>query len=305
MTWGKLVESVPNISEGRRRSVVEHVAAAAKGSGRKVIDISSDPDHNRSVITVVGQPEKLADGIFNLAKAAVETIDLRGHSGAHPRMGAVDVIPFVPIRGVAMSDCISLSEEVGSRIAEQLGVPVYLYEESARLNERRNLAAVREGEFEGLTMKLADPDWKPDFGELHPHPSAGAVAVGAREFLIAYNINLDTADLKVAKEIARITRFSSGGLPYVKALGLSLEEKGITQVSMNLTNFKKTPILQVFNVVQREAARRGVSVIESEIVGKIPRQALYDVAASTLSVEDPLSGMVLEDEIEKAIAEDW
>jgi len=219
-------------------------------------------------------------------------------------MGAVDVIPFVPVRNVAMSDCISLSEDVGSRIAEDLGVPVFLYEESARLDERRNLATVREGEFEGLTTKLSDPTWEPDFGEAHPHPSAGAVAVGAREFLIAYNINLDTTDLKVAREIARIIRFSSGGLPHVKALGLSLEERGITQVSMNLTNFKKTPVLQVFDLVRREAERRGVAVLESEIVGKIPRQALYDVAASTLRVRNPLSQMVLEDEIEKEIAED-
>ncbi len=299
--WDRIIECVPNISEGRRREVVEDVVAAVAGPGRQVIDLSLDPDHNRSVITIVGEPDGLAEGIRSLVKKSVELIDLREHHGEHPRMGAVDVIPFIPIRGVTMDDCIELSRTVGKRIAEEIGLPVYLYERSATKPARANLAAIRKGEFEGFAAKISLPEWEPDFGPQEIHPSAGAVAVGAREFLIAYNINLATSNLAVAKEIASAVRSSSGGLRYVKALGFPLAEKGIVQVSMNLTNFKKTPILRVFDLVKREAERRGVLVAGSEIVGTLPRQALYDVASAALQIERFSSQLVLEERIENAL----
>jgi len=299
--WNRLIECVPNISEGRRRDIIEEIAAAAAGEGRRVIDISADPDHNRSVITIVGEPEGLSAGILALARKAVERIDLREHQGEHPRMGAIDVIPFIPVRGVTMADCAALAREVGAGITRELEVPVYLYEEAATDVSRRNLAAIRKGGFEQFAEKIAAPEWRPDFGASRIHPTAGVVAVGAREFLIAYNINLATSDLRVAKEIAATVRFSTGGLRYVKALGLPLADQGIVQVSMNLTNFKKTPLLLVFDLVQREAARRGVMVVGSEIVGMIPRQALYDVAAATLQIERFSADLVLEDQIVAAL----
>lgn len=304
MTWNKLIESVPNVSEGRNRGVVESIASAADGAGRKVIDLSMDSDHNRSVITIVGQPEGLVEGILALAKKASELIDLNLHSGEHPRMGAVDVIPFIPVRGVTMADCVALSRTVGQRIGEDLGIPVYLYEESATSQSRRNLAEIRKGEFEGFAEKIVRPEWKPDFGKARVHSTAGVVAVGAREFLIAYNIELDSFDVSLAKEIARAVRFSSGGLRYVKALGFVLAEKGIVQVSMNLTNFRKTPILRVFDLVKQEAARRGIGVIGSEIVGTVPRAALYDVARTALQLNTFSRDLVLEERIEDALRED-
>jgi glutamate formiminotransferase / 5-formyltetrahydrofolate cyclo-ligase len=297
-----LIECVPNVSEGRRAHIVERIATAAQGPGRTVLDTGLDPDHNRAVITLVGEPERLAEGVFALAARAVTEIDLRTHRGAHPRMGAVDVVPFVPVRGVTMADCVALSRTVGARIGAELDVPVYLYEASATVPTRRNLATIRKGEFEGFSEKIADPHWQPDFGPSRVHPSAGVVAVGAREFLVAYNINLATSDLEVAKRIAKAVRHSSGGLRYVKALGFALPERGIVQVSMNLTNIRKTPILRVFDLVRQEAARQGVLVIGSEIVGMVPRQALYDVAAASLRVEGfSADRMVLEERIEDAL----
>jgi glutamate formiminotransferase len=297
----ELIESVPNISEGRRPEVVERIARAAEGEGCWRIDTSSDPDHNRSVITLVGDAPGLTAGILRLVAQAVERIDLRTHRGAHPRMGAVDVIPFIPVQATRMEDCVALSRKVGAAIAERFAVPVLLYEESASASHRRNLALVRKGEFEGLTEKLAQPRWAPDFGPGAPHPSAGAVAVGAREFLIAFNINLASSDLEVAKRIASAVRHSSGGLRYVKALGIALEERGTVQVSMNLTNYRKTPVLRVVEAVEREARRYGVAVTDSEIVGKIPRGALYGAAAAALRLHrfDPSS--VLEERIDDVL----
>ncbi len=299
--WDRIIECGPNISEGRRREVVEEVVAVVAGPGRQVIDLSLDPDHNRSVITIVGEPDGLAKGVLSLVEKSVERIDLREHRGEHPRMGAVDVIPFIPIRGVTMDDCVELSRTVGKRIAEEIGLPVYLYERSATNAARANLSTIRKGEFEGFAAKIALPEWEPDFGPKEIHPSAGVVAVGAREFLIAYNINLATSNLAVAKEIASAVLSSSGGLRYVKALGFPLAEKGIVQVSMNLTNFKKTPILRVFDLVKREAERRGVLIAGSEIVGTLPRQALYDVASAALQIEGFSSQLVLEERIENAL----
>jgi len=297
-----LVECVPNVSEGRRADVVGRIAAAALGPGRTVVDQSLDPDHNRAVITLVGQPAPLAEGVLELVGRAIEEIDLRTHRGAHPRMGAVDVVPFVPVRGVTMDDCVALSRDVGARIAERFNLPVYLYEASATSAQRANLATIRKGEFEGFAEKITDPQWRPDFGPQRVHPSAGVVAAGAREFLVAYNINLATTDLGAAKEIAKAVRYSSGGLRYVKALGFALPDRGIVQVSMNLTNVRKTPILRVFDLVRREAERRGVLVAGSEIVGMVPREALYDVASAALQVEGfSAKDMVLEERIEATL----
>jgi len=302
--WNRIIESVPNISEGRDPEVATAIADAATGDECRLIDLSMDPDHHRSVLTFVGTPEAVAEGMIALTGVAVEKIDLRKHRGAHPRMGAVDVIPFIPVRGVSMEDCIATARQVGERIAITYDIPVYLYEEAATSDQHRNLAAIRKGEFEGFAQKMADPHWKPDFGEPRLHPTAGAVAVGAREFLIAYNINLATPDLSIAKEIASAVRYSSGGFRYVKALGLPLSARGIVQVSMNLTNFKKTAILRVFDFVKREAERRGVMVLGSEIVGTVPRQALYHTAVAALRLESFAPTLVLEDRIEEALRED-
>ncbi|MBN1858931.1 glutamate formimidoyltransferase [Candidatus Bipolaricaulota bacterium] len=296
-----VIECVPNISEGRDRAAAEAIAAAAAGPGCWLIDISSDPDHNRTVITLVGDEPGLEQGVLRLVEEAVARIDLTQHQGAHPRMGAVDVIPFIPVTGATMEDCVALSRRVGGLISQRFKIPVFLYEESAVSPERRNLAKIRSGEFEGLGKKLAEPKWAPDFGSMAPHPTAGAVAVGAREFLVAFNVNLATDDLSVAKEIATAVRHSSGGLRYVKALGLSLDERGIVQVSMNLTNFRKTPVLRVFEMVCREAERLGVLVLESEIIGKVPRQALVDAAISSLRVRSFEPSMILEEGIEEAM----
>ena len=283
----KIVESVPNFSEGRREEVVRAIVAEAeKYDGVWVLDWSMDPDHNRSVVTLIGVPEKILDALFDMAKKAVELIDLRHHKGEHPRMGAVDVIPLVPVMNISMDECVELSKKLGKRIGEELKVPVYLYEKSATKPERENLANIRKGEFEGFFEKIKDPNWKPDFGPDEVHPTAGVVAVGAREYLIAYNVNLATNDLSVAKKIAKAVRHISGGFRYVKAIGLELKEKGMVQVSMNLTNYKKSPIFRVFETIKREAARYGVNVVESEIIGMVPLQAVLDSFMWYLQVND-------------------
>ena len=283
----KIVESVPNFSEGRREEVVRAIVAEAeKYDGVWVLDWSMDPDHNRSVVTLIGVPEKILDALFDMAKKAVELIDLRHHRGEHPRMGAVDVIPLVPVMDISMDECVELSKELGKRIGEELKVPVYLYEKSATKPERENLANIRKGEFEGFFEKIKDPNWKPDFGPDEVHPTAGVVAVGAREYLIAYNVNLATNDLSIAKKIAKAVRHISGGFRYVKAIGLELKEKGMVQVSMNLTNYKKSPIFRVFETIKREAARYGVNVVESEIIGMVPLQAVLDSFMWYLQVND-------------------
>ncbi len=283
----KLVESVPNFSEGRREEVVRAIVAEAeKYDGVWVLDWSMDADHNRSVVTLIGKPDVIVDALFDMAKKAVELIDLRHHKGEHPRMGAVDVIPFVPVMNVTMEECVELSKELGRRIGEELKVPVYLYERSATKPERENLANIRKGEFEGFFEKIKDPNWKPDFGPDEVHPTAGVVAVGAREYLIAYNVNLATDDLNIAKKIAKAVRHISGGFRYVKAIGLELKEKGMVQVSMNLTNYKKSPMFRVFETIKREAARYGVNVVESEIIGMVPLQAVLDTFMWYLQVND-------------------
>ncbi len=283
----KLVESVPNFSEGRREEVVQAIVDEAKKyDGVWVLDWSMDPDHNRSVVTMIGKPDVIVDALFDMAKKASELIDLRHHRGEHPRMGAVDVIPFIPVMDMDMDEAIELSKKLGKRIGEELKIPVYLYEKSAAKPERENLATIRKGEFEGFFEKIKDPAWKPDFGPDEVHPTAGVVAVGAREYLIAYNVNLATEDLSIAKKIAKAVRHISGGFRYVKAIGLELKEKGMVQVSMNLTNYKKSPIFRVFETIKREAARYGVNVVESEIIGMVPLQAVMDTFMWYLQVNE-------------------
>jgi len=275
----EIIECVPNISEGRRKEVIEEVIKNLRSTGVKILDYSSDPDHNRSVITFVGDRETVKKGALQVARDAVRLIDLRKHHGTHPRMGAVDVIPFIPIKNVTMKDCIEISREVGKQIAEELDVPVYLYAESATTPERKKLPNIRKGEFEGFFEKIKEPEWAPDFGERKVHPTAGVTAVGAREFLIAYNINLATTDLKIAKKIARSIRESSGGLQYIQARGMELKEKGCVQVSMNILNYKKAPLYRVFEIVKMEAARYGVNILESELIGLMPMKAALDSLA--------------------------
>jgi glutamate formiminotransferase len=281
-----IIECVPNISEGRRRDVVAGIVDAVRGvPGVRVLDFSSDASHNRSVLTLAGEAAPLKAAVLTLFEAATKAIDLRSHTGEHPRLGAVDVVPFVPIEGVTMEECVALAKDTAEAVAQRFQVPVYLYEDAASSPARRNLEDIRRGEFEGLVAKMAKPEWTPDYGPATPHESAGAAVIGARMPLIAYNINLATNRLDVAKKIAAAIRHSSGGFRFVKAMGIALEERGIVQVSMNLTNYEKTPIFRVFDVVKREAARYGVNVLESEIVGLVPAAALVSTAEYLLQLE--------------------
>ena len=293
-----IIESIPNVSEGRRPEVIERLAEAIRATpGVRLLDYSSDPSHNRSVYTLVGDADGVKRATLALFEQAVAAIDLRTHRGEHPRLGAVDVVPFVPIEGITMAECVALAQEVGAAVADRFGVPVFLYEEASANPARRNLEDIRRGEFEGLAAKMRNAEWTPDFGPAVPHPSAGASVIGARMPLIAYNINLNTNRLDVAKKIAAAIRHSSGGLRYVKAAGFMLEDRGIAQVSMNLTNYEKTPIFRVFEIVKREAARYGVSILESEIVGLVPSAALTAAAEFYLQIERFGPEQVLENKL--------
>jgi glutamate formiminotransferase len=290
-----IIECVPNVSEGRDTGSIEAIAAAVRSvPGVRLLDVSSDASHNRSVLTFVGDAPAVRAGVSALFRAALERIDLRRHKGEHPRMGAVDVVPFIPIRGSSVEECVALSREAGAAIAKDFGVPVYLYEDSASSELRRNLAEIRKGQFEGFADKMKDPRWAPDFGPAEPHPSAGVVAVGARAFLIAYNINLATKDLAIADRIAKAIRHLSGGFRFVKAMGVELADRGIVQVSINMTNFKKTPLHRVFECVRSEAERHGVAIVGSEIVGLSPAEALYAAAEHYLRLEGFSAEQVLE-----------
>jgi glutamate formiminotransferase / 5-formyltetrahydrofolate cyclo-ligase len=293
-----LIETIPNVSEGRRPDVLARLADAVRGvSGARLLDLSSDASHNRSVLTLAGDAAGLEHAILALVERAVAEIDLRTHRGEHPRVGAVDVVPFVPIEGATMSDCVALAKRVGASIAERFAVPVYLYEEASDNPARKNLEDIRRGGFEGLAAKMAQPGWAPDFGPASPHPTAGATIVGARMPLIAFNVNLATDRLDVAKKIAATIRFSSGGFRNVKAMGLTLADRGIVQVSMNLTNYQKTPIALVFETIKREAGRYGVAVLESEIVGLVPSAALMDAATFFLQLDGFRPEQVLENKL--------
>lgn len=295
-----LIECVPNISEGIRTDVVAGIAQDLRGiDGLHVLDVQSDPTHNRSVLTLAGTPEVLRRALPRLCELTMAAVDLRTQRGEHPRLGAVDVMPFIPLEGATMADCVALARQVGAELGERLALPVYLYEEAATTPARRNLEDIRRGEFEGLAEKMRLPEWAPDFGPATPHPTAGAAVVGARMPLIAYNINLATDRVDVARKIASAVRMSSGGLRYVKAMGLSLEGRPVVQVSMNLTNFEKTPMHRVFDMVQREAARYGVAVLESEIVGLVPQAALLQAAAHYLQLEGFSTRQVLEHRLQQ------
>jgi len=295
-----ILECVPNFSEGRRPEVIGAIRDAVARSGPvQILDLSSDSDHNRSVLTLAGDPAALAAAVEALVAACVERIDLNRHQGRHPRMGAVDVIPLTPIRGATMQDCVRLARSLGEAIARRHAIPVYLYEEAASAEHRRDLAAIRKGEFEGFPAKIRDPLWKPDFGPDRVHPTAGCVAVGAREFLIAFNVNLATGDLEVARAVARAIRHSSGGLRFVKAMGVMLESRGLAQVSINMTNFRGTPLHRVFEMVRSEAARHGVAIAGGEIVGLVPEDALLDAAAFYLRLQGFDAGRVLERRLEE------
>jgi glutamate formiminotransferase / formiminotetrahydrofolate cyclodeaminase len=292
----KLIECVPNFSEGRRQEVINAIADAIRSTpGVTLLDVESNPDHNRSVISFVGEPGPVKQAALAASARAIELIDLTKHKGEHPRMGAVDVVPFVPLSGSTMDDCITLAKDFGREFAERLHVPVFLYEEAASIPERRNLADVRAGEFEGLRDKIGkDPAKKPDFGPEEIHSTAGATAVGAREILIAYNVNLGTNDIAIAKKIAHQLRAKDGGLAYVKALGFELKERSIVQVSMNMTDYHKSQLFKAEELVKLFAERYGVPVVGSEIVGLAPMDALIDSAEFYLKLENFSREQILE-----------
>src|SRR5271169_859875 len=288
-----LVECVPNFSEGRDRAKVDAIIEAMKAPGVYLLDREMDADHNRCVITLVGDRESIAEAAIRGVGRAADLIDLTQHQGAHPRMGAADVIPFVPIEGLALEDCVAIARHVGEEIWKRYQIPVYLYEAAAGTPERQGLENIRRGQFEGIRAEIAtNPARRPDFGEPRVHPSAGATVVGARKFLIAYNVLLNSTDVDIAKKIAKAVRFSNGGMRFVKGAGFLV--RGLAQVSMNLTDFEQTPVHRVFEMVKREAARYGVAPVSSEIVGLIPKKALEAVAEWFLQVKNFDSSLILE-----------
>jgi glutamate formiminotransferase len=299
----KIVESAPNFSEGRREEIVRQIIAQAEGvQDVWILDWSMDADHNRSVVTLVGSPEPLLEALFKMTKKAMELIDTRTHKGEHPRMGATDVIPLVPVMNITMEECVELSKRLGERIGQELNIPVFLYERSATAPHRENLADIRKGEFEGFFEKIKDPRWKPDFGPEEVHPTAGVTAVGAREYLIAFNVNLGTTRIEIAEKIARAVRHISGGYKYVKAIAVDLKEKGMVQVSMNMTNYKKSPLFRVFETIKREAERYGVPVVGTEIIGMVPMQAMLEVAQFYLQLDDFDMNRIIESKILEILA---
>ena len=290
-----VIECVPNISEGRRLEVVGQIADAIRGVRNvRLLDCSSDRSHNRSVLTLAGDSPALKAAVLAMVEAAVAAIDLGAHSGVHPRIGAVDVVPFVPLRDATMADCVALAKDAGRDVASRFGIPVFLYEEAAANPRRRHLEDIRRGGFEGLAAKMRMPEWAPDYGPASPHPTAGATVMGARGPLIAYNVNLATDRIEVARAVASAVRSSSGGLSSVKAMGVALDDRGIVQVSMNLTDYRQTSMRQAFEAVAAEALRRGVGVLESEIVGLVPDAALPERDVAALKLPETALDQVLE-----------
>jgi glutamate formiminotransferase / 5-formyltetrahydrofolate cyclo-ligase len=283
------LECVPNVSEGRRPDVVARLArAAASPPGVRLLDVSSDPDHNRSVLTLAGEPDGLHASLLALYEAALAEIDLRSHEGVHPRVGAVDVAPFVPLGETPMEMAVAAAERLGGEVARRFGLPVYLYEKAARRPDRRLLADIRRGGFEGFPARIADPAWAPDFGPPRVHPTAGVTVIGARFFLIAFNAVLETSDLAVARAIARRVRESGGGLPAVRAMGVYLASRGLAQVSMNLVDYRRTPVLTALDRVRREAEDLGTRVIETEVIGLMPEEAALGVVREALQLRGVL-----------------
>lgn len=289
-----LLECVPNVSEGRRPEVVARLAAAVSAPGVRLLDLHSDPDHNRSVLTLAGEPGDLRAGLLALYEAALAEIDLTRHQGVHPRVGAVDVVPFVPLAGTPMETAVAAAGELAAEVAERFGLPVFLYERAARQPGRRRLADVRRGGFEGLPARLADPEWRPDFGPARVHPTGGATVIGARFFLIAFNAVLDTPDVSVARAVARRVRESGGGLPAVRALGVYLASRGLAQVSMNLVDYRQTSVWTALKRVRQEAAVHGARVVETELIGLMPEDAAAGVVREALQLPGFTPGRVLE-----------
>jgi glutamate formiminotransferase len=294
-----IIECVPNFSEGRDAAVIDAIAAAILAApGVTILDREMDSDHNRSVITMAGEPVAVAEAAIRAVAKAAELIDLNRQEGVHPRIGATDVVPFVPVQGITLEECAQIAALVGERIWTSLGIPVYLYQAAARKPRNVNLEEIRRGQFEGLREEVkTNPERLPDFGEASLHPTAGATVVGARKFLLAYNVNLNTSEVGIAKSIARKIRFSSGGMPFVKAMGVMLKSRNLAQVSMNLTDFEATPLHVVFDAVAREAAAHGVTIAGSEIIGLVPAQALEMAAAHYLAIEGFHRGMILENRL--------
>jgi glutamate formiminotransferase len=295
-----LIECVPNVSEGRRPEVIARMAdTIRRAPGVQLLDVSSDPSHNRTVLTLVGDAGGIERAVLGLFERAVADIDLRAHRGEHPRIGAVDVVPLVPLEDVTMAECVTLARTLAAAVADRFRVPVYLYEEASSHPNRKGLEAIRRGGLEGLAGRMATAGWAPDFGPALPHPSAGASAFGARMALVAFNVNLATDRLDIAKQIAAAVRFSSGGHRFVKAIGISLRHRAMVQVSMNLTNYEETPLFRVFESVKREAARHGVQVVGSEIVGLVPSAALTAAAAFYLQIEGFTPERVIENRLRR------
>ena len=298
MLGNKIIQCVPNFSEGRNIEKIDRIIDTLRGKdGVKLLDYSSDKDHNRTVVTLVGDPKGLKEAILDFMAEAIDLIDLREHSGQHPRMGAVDVVPFIPIKNVTMDEAILLSHQVAEEAAARFNLPIFLYEKSAAVPARENLAVIRKGEFEGMKDKLLKEEWKPDFGPGSPHESAGVTAIGARMPLVAFNVNLDTPNLQIADAIAKKVRYIGGGLRFCKAMGVTLEDRNITQVSMNMTDYTKTALYRSFELIKVEARRYGVSVVGSEIVGMLPMQALIDCAEYYLGIENFSSDQILENKL--------
>ncbi|MGO1470046.1 MAG: glutamate formimidoyltransferase [Tissierella sp.] len=290
----KLMECVPNFSEGRDESIVESIIdEARKVEGITILDYSYDKDHNRTVLTMIGSPEEVKNASINCAKKAAELIDMSKHEGAHPRMGATDVIPFTPVSNVTIDECVEVAKEVGAEMGSW-GIPIYLYEDAATSPKRKNLAKIRKGQYEGFFEKIKKEEWKPDFGPQEMNVKSGGTVVGARVPLVAFNINLDTPDVKIADKIAKTVRHIGGGLRFVKGIGLKLEERNQTQVSMNLVNFEKTAVYQAFEMVKMEAKRYGVNVVGSEVIGTVPMKSLLDAAEYYLQIEDFSIEQILE-----------
>lgn len=293
-----MIIAIPNVSEGRRLSVVQSIATAIRTTaGVRLLDWSADADHHRSVFTFIGDAVALTDAVIAIYGIGLGAIDMRAHRGAHPRIGAIDVVPFVPLEGSSMRDCVALARETGQQIADRFQVPIYLYEEAARTGDRRNLADIRRGGFEGLSTRMTQPGWEPDFGPAHPHPTAGASAVGARKVLVAYNINLASDSLAAAQAIARAVREKSGGRPGVKAIGLRLPTRGLVQVSMNLVDYERTNMAQAFAVVRREAERHGIRIEESEVIGLAPSAAFGGASPDDLLLRSFTRDCVLEERL--------
>lgn len=294
----KIVQCVPNFSEGRDLDKLEKILDCFRGKeGVKLLDYSTDRDHNRAVVVLIGEPQSVKNSVLEAMGKAVELIDLRVHEGQHPRMGAIDVVPFIPIRNMTTEEAVELSKEFGREAALRYNVPIFLYEKSASVPKRENLAEVRKGQFEGMAEKIKNPEWAPDFGDAKIHESAGATAVGARMPLVAFNVNLSTNNLDIANKIARNVRFLNGGLRFCKAMGVELTERGIVQVSMNMTDYSKTALYRSFEMIKMEAKRYGVCVVGSEIIGLVPMEALIDTAVYYLGAEDFSMNQVLENRL--------